>query len=145
VSAGWFVTTLAERCAGVWIYLRYVLEAILDGKRSPDDLDTLPDDLAGYCLEQIHSRRPFGSWTPVGLPALATLAALRRPATAAELATFTDAPVEPLREWLEERLRPFLDVTLDSGRRRSYAIRHQSLRDLLHQAALATARVLRDA
>ena len=132
VSAESFCDTLAQRCAGVWIYLRYVLEAILDGQRSPADLDSLPAGLVAYYLEQIQGWRRQDGWATVGLPALATLAALRRPAALAELGRFALSTEEPLREWLDERLRPFLAVTHDAQRRRQYAVRHESLRDLFY-------------
>ena len=35
VDVDWFRRTLAHRCAGVWIYLRYVLDEIRDGLRDP--------------------------------------------------------------------------------------------------------------
>lgn len=139
VAPTWFVDTLVRQCAGVWIYLQYVLDAILDGQRSAANLDTLPGGLAAYYAEQIQRWRTSSTWATVGVPALATLVALRRPATIADLGQLVASPVEPMREWLDERLRPFLDVSRDQRRRRFYAIRHQSLRDLFHPDGLLDA------
>jgi hypothetical protein len=130
VDTAWFVNTLAERCAGVWIYMRYVLDAILSGQRSPANLDALPARLAGYYLEQIQRWNRLDAWRAVGLPTLATLAALRRPVAQAELERLAGAPTASQRVWLDQWLRPFLDVTHDAQRRRHWPIRHQSLRDL---------------
>ena len=44
---------MAQRCAGVWIYLRYVLDEIREGLWDPREVSLLPGDLAGYYAEQI--------------------------------------------------------------------------------------------
>jgi hypothetical protein len=130
VSPTWFAGALADRCGGVWIYLRYVLDAILSGQRTPDDLESLPTELVGYYLEQIEQWRRIDSWAAAGRLAITVLAALPGPATLAELADFSAVDKESLREWVDERLRSFLDVTQDPLRDPRYSIRHQSLRDL---------------
>ena len=137
IDPGVFVKTLAKRCGGVWIYLRYVLDEIREGTRSPADVVTLPDGLVGYYLDQIHRWRSLtDSWDTTGLPLLATAVALRRPATRADLAESAGLPdTGPVRAWLGERLRPFLDVTRDDRNRPLYAVRHQSLRDLFEPVA----------
>jgi AAA ATPase domain len=125
-----FASKLADQCNGVWIYLQYVLDAILRGQRSPADLGSLPANLAKYYLDQIWPWRRLGSWDRAGLPALAALAGLARPVSLPELAGLCLADKESLREWLDGRLRPFLDVTRGPQRQAQYAIRHQSFRDL---------------
>jgi len=138
VSKEWFIETLLRRCAGVWIYMRYVLEAILEQRRGVTDLTTLPEALSGYYIEQIHRWQQIDSWASLGLPALATLAALRRQITMPELAQFAQVDDgEPLRLWLDQQLRPFLYVTHDSSRRRLYYIRHESMRELFHHPDVA--------
>ncbi len=129
VDPGWFAGELAKRCGGVWIYLQYVLEAILRRQRSPDDLESLPDGLISYYLEQVLLWEAHPSWATAGRRILAVLAAWQRPATLAELADVCDADKDTLREWLDGRLRSFLNVSNDQ-RKSSYGIRHQSLRDL---------------
>ncbi|MGH3672888.1 MAG: AAA family ATPase, partial [Pseudonocardiaceae bacterium] len=133
VERNLFAKELRDRCGGVWIYLRYVLDDIIAGRRGPADLQALPTKLIGYYREQIglwsgNSER----WQRLGLPVVATLVALRRPATRVEIARLANVPDdELLRRWLdEEGLRPFLAVTPDAQDRRLYAIRHHSLREL---------------
>jgi hypothetical protein len=134
LSGQWFVETLLQRCAGVWIYLRYVLDSIASGRCSVTELDTLPDALSGYYAAEVQRWQKSDTWPDLGLPALASLAALRRQVTRAELARFAQVnDGEPLRRWLDEQLRPFLDVTHDSSHHRQYYIRHESLRELFQR------------
>jgi WD40 repeat protein len=125
-----FAGDLVERCAGIWIYLKYVLDDVRHGRRDPADLESLPVRLAGYYLEQVERWRCCEDWRSAGLPALATLAALHRSVTVRELAGFSAVAEDSLGEWLDVRLRPFLVVTRDQRSRICYAVRHQSLRDL---------------
>ncbi|GAA5171607.1 hypothetical protein GCM10023321_70370 [Pseudonocardia eucalypti] len=127
-----FVETLAQRCAGVWIYMRYVLDDIRAGGRSPTDVATLPMGLRGYYLDQIQRwQTPGEEWERVGLPLLATLVALQRPVSTSELADYA-GPVEApsVRRWLTEHFRPFLDATHPALGTPTYSVRHQSLREL---------------
>lgn len=129
-----FLDTMVERCGGVWIYLRYVLDEIRAGRRDPTDVATLPSGLIGYYLEQVQRwRRATDSWYRTGLPLLATLVAVRKPLSRAELVVFTDQTEDALRPWLDEQLPAFLDISRDDRNR--YAIRHQSLRDLFAPCA----------
>ncbi|MER7694583.1 hypothetical protein [Streptomyces sp. NPDC097610] len=120
-----FVDSLAERCGGVWIYARYVLDEIAQGTRSPDQVGRLPDGLAGYYEEQIGRWRETADWDGVGEPVLATLAAAQGPADPDVLADIAGVDQRPARRWLDRAFRPFL--SREGGR---YSIRHQSLRDL---------------
>src|SRR5262249_556682 len=43
-----FVKTLMEKCAGVWIYLHYLVHEIAEKYRGPLNLDTLPFGLTQY-------------------------------------------------------------------------------------------------
>jgi WD40 repeat protein len=134
VDTQWFVESLLDRYGGVWMYLRYILDDILHKRRSPADVRRLPDQLTGYYLEQIHRwrRDPTENWESLGLPVVATLAALRRHATRTEIASLAGvADGAPLRHWLvEEGLRPFLTVTPDRDNRHRYEIQDHSLREL---------------
>ena len=140
VDAGWFRRRLAERCAGVWIYLRYVLEEIRSGDRDPGQVDALPADLAGYYAEQVRrwSKDPPGGggsrWEQVWLPLLGVLAAAREPLSLAELACYADvASEQATRVFVEETARAFLSRDTTNGQTR-FSVRHQSLRDLLSGA-----------
>jgi len=143
VDPAWFRREVASSCAGVWIYLRYILDEIRDGTRDPRGVGNLPDDLAGYYAEQVQRWRgdPDGDpddetakhrWERVRLPLLGVLAAARAPLTVAELASFSGVPTAAARASIEETFRVFLNPD-DNGPPGAprYALGHQSLRDLL--------------
>ena len=48
-----FIDVLAERCEGVWVYLRYVLQEVRIGLRSPDAIGDMPSGLRDYYADQI--------------------------------------------------------------------------------------------
>ena len=139
VDAGWFSANVAPACAGVWIYLRYVLDEIRDGTRNPRSVADLPSDLAGFYAEQVERWRGAAEdeaalhrWEQVRLPLLGVLGAARAPMTVAELAGFAQVPsAEAAREFIEEIVRAFLSRDDDLSAVPRYALRHQSLRDLL--------------
>ncbi len=139
VGRRWFVRTLSGRCAGVWIYLRYVLDEIRHRRRDPFLVSRLPGDLAGYYAEQVERWRGDPDdddarkrWDRVILPLLGMLGAARTSLTVRDLAAFAGVHDERATgDFVEETVRAFLsreDSRDDSPR---YAIRHQSLRDLL--------------
>jgi len=140
VDVGWFRAHAAQACAGMWIYLRYVLDEIRDGIRNPRSVGELPGDLGGFYAEQIERWRGDGEdemaqrrWEQVRLPLLGILGAARAPLSAAEIAGFAGIPsLEAVRVFVEETARAFLSRHDDdpAGVPR-YALRHQSLRDLL--------------
>ncbi|MEH0827300.1 MULTISPECIES: hypothetical protein [unclassified Micromonospora] len=139
VASDEFVDTLMDRCRGVWIYLRYVLDEIRAGFRPPTEVTGLPDRLRGYYLLQIARwAAQEQAWRGLYRPCLATLAALQRPVTSDELAQIltigaTDAqPVaaDGIAAWLDGPARAFLNVSRTPDRRRAYSVRHESLRDL---------------
>jgi len=133
VDPDWFTQTLLQRCQGVWLYLRYILDEIRTGHRDPRDVASLPTRLRGYYLHQLHrwANEDHDQWQQVRLPLLATLAALRRPATADELVAITGLTHArgEVTTWLTSQLRPFLTTT-HAPTGVGYAVRHHSLRDL---------------
>jgi len=135
----WFRREVAGSCAGVWIYLRYILDEIRAGTRDPRGVGDLPDDLAGYYAEQVQRWRGDPDdeaarhrWEQVRLPLLGVLAAVRAPLTVAEFASFSAVPTAAARAFIEETFRAFLNPDDDGppGAPR-YALGHQSLRNLL--------------
>jgi hypothetical protein len=134
-----FRRELASSCAGVWLYLRYVLDEIRAGTRDPRDVGHLPEDLAGYYVEQVQRWRGDPDdeaarhrWEQGRLPLLGVLAVARAPLTVAELASLSGGPTAAARAFIEETCRAFLNPDDDGppGAPR-YAVGHQSLRDLL--------------
>ena len=80
VDVRWFRAMLAQACAGVWIYLRYVLDEIRDGIRNPRSIGDLPGDLAGFYAEQVERWRGPGEDEAAPAPVGAgPPAAARRP------------------------------------------------------------------
>ena len=141
VDAGWFRANAAQACAGIWIYLRYVLDEIRDGIRNPRSVGgTCPatwvvstpsrsrggeaaagDEMAQRSVGNRPRCRCFG-----------VLGAARAPLTVAELARFAGgASLESVRVFIEETVRAFLNRRNDAPRAPRYGLRHQSLRDLL--------------
>jgi hypothetical protein len=139
VNISRFRRTLADRCAGVWIYLRYVLDEIRDGTRDARQVNRLPGDLAGYYAQQINRWRGDPAnpasrilWQQIYLPLLGVLAAARGPLTIQELTKFSGvAGEETIRAFVEETARAFLNRHRDEAGETRYVLRHQSLRDLL--------------
>ena len=131
VEGARFVETLSARCAGVWIYLRYVLDDIVIGRCSPREVASLPEGLAGYYLEQIERWHTAADWAVVGQPVLAMLVALRRPVGQRDLARLVGlSDDERLRSWVDGAFRSFVNLSRPPSRERRYEIRHQSFRDL---------------
>ena len=140
VDRDWFRATIAQACAGVWIYLRYVLDEIRDGTIDPRGISQLPGDLAGYYAQQVQRWRGGADdeaaqhrWEQVRLPLLGVLAAARAPLTAVELASFAGVQsAEAIRTFVTETTRAFLNCShKEHPEAATYALRHQSLRDML--------------
>jgi len=130
VSAEEFVATLTQRCGGVWVYLRYILDEIRLGYRDVTDLDALPKDLVGYYTKALRAGQDGHQWEQIGLPVWATLAAAQEPLTLDTLTRLADvSSSQAVRQLCESRYRPFLTVTDTQPRR--YAIYHASLREYL--------------
>lgn len=125
-----FTQTLAERCAGVWVYLRYVLARIQLGGWDRADLQRLPSGLVGYYRQQVAAHRAGPQFFSEDLPALATLAVAEQPVSLAQLNRLTGLEPGVLSVLCDRRYRPFLSVDSAHGTPR-YAIYHASLREFL--------------
>ncbi|MEV7571290.1 ATP-binding protein [Streptomyces tanashiensis] len=132
-----FISQVAARSGGVWIYVRYVLEAMRLGRPTFGGLDDLPDGLWSYYAAHLRDWRGDEHWRDGLLPVLATLAAAREPLPAETLAALAGAPEDLTREWCQSRLRPFLSTTPSTPRR--FEIHHASLREILTGATPALA------
>jgi WD40 repeat protein len=130
-----FIETLVTRCAGSWIYVKYVLDDVRHGKRTPEAVLSLPRGLPRYYLDEFQwqQERDRGQWERLLRPALATLAALRRPVTIGELTRFIvgDVDTVALRSWLDNDMGAFLYRGRNSDGEPNYEIGHQSLRDVV--------------
>ncbi|MFH9726014.1 hypothetical protein ACH4M4_24075 [Streptomyces sp. NPDC017254] len=142
VTAEEFTSRVAARSGGVWIYVRYVLEAMRLDRPSSGALDALPHGLWSYYAARLRDWRGDEHWRDGLLPVLATLAAAGEPLSAATLAALAGAPEELTREWCQYLLRPFLTATSHSPRR--FGIHHASLREILTGTVPASAADLTD-
>ncbi|MGH4026619.1 MAG: WD40 repeat domain-containing protein, partial [Pseudonocardiaceae bacterium] len=127
-----FCSALLKRSGGVWIYALSVLEEIRDQRRSPAEVDALPQGLAGYYANNIMrwQNDPAFSWEDATLPLLATLATARQPQPASTLAHWSGVELRVAKGLLRGPFKAFL-VVRGGGDPDVYALRHQSLRDLL--------------
>jgi hypothetical protein len=126
-----FIEVLAMKCKGHWIYLHHVVEEIRLGRRSPLDLETLPDNLWQYYEEFWQEERNEPNWYEIGLPMMSMLAAAQEAVSLKQLTTWAGVKPSPsLRPLLNERWRPFLSVEGESEARR-YRLMFSSLREFL--------------
>ena len=129
-----FVSMLAERCEGVWVYLRYVLDELRIGLRRPDVMDDLPSGLWNYYAAQIRRWQRDAAWDEFLLPLLATLGVEGEPLPAAALARLA-GNLDPVtvRRWCDTTFRPLLNTTYRTGTSTPlrYEIYHASFREAL--------------
>jgi len=129
-----FIDVLAERCDGVWVYLRYVLQEVRMGLRSPATVGDLPSGLWDYYANLIRTWQKDPAWDDSLLPLLATLGVAGDPLPTAMLARLAgDLDPVAVRRWCDFTLRALLTATRDAeadGPLR-YEIYHASFRELL--------------
>jgi len=132
-NAGTITARLLNRCGGVWIYLRYVLNELREGLRSIEDIDLLPGDLSAYYAESLLAGRRNPDWGRLRLPLLATLAVAAEPLSVPVLTRLAGLPdPHPVQVLCDGPLLPFLAVT--SGERDGplrFSVYHASLREFL--------------
>ena len=133
VTADAATARLLNKCGGVWIYLRYVLNELQLGKRSVENLDTLPSDLSAYYAESLLAEQDNPDWGHTTLPLLATLAAAAEPLPVPTLTRLAGLPDQhPVQTLCADRLRPFLAVTSgETDGLLRYSVYHASLREFL--------------
>lgn len=139
VTADAIAGRLLERCGGVWIYLRYVLDELRDGQRTVGDIDALPSDLSAYYTKSLQVDQRDPEWGRVRLPLLTTLAAAAEPLPVPALSRLAGLPDGGVRDLCTSLLRPFLTEgrgAADGPLR--YSIYHASLREFLTGEGSAT-------
>jgi hypothetical protein len=130
-----FIAELAQRCGGVWVYLRYVLRELRIGLRRPDEISDLPSGLDSYYADQVRLWQREAAWSAGLLPLLAILGAAGEPLTAATLARLGGTlDPEAVRRWCDLTLRPLLTTVRPAqpGGPLRYEIYHASFRELLN-------------
>lgn len=132
-----FVRILAEKSAGNWIYLHYLVEDLRRGQRVPFDLATLPTGLVGYYAQYWTRWRNRGEWDKVFAPLLATLAAAFEPLSARILKQWAAVEVSDyeLGRLLREEWNSFIYAS--KGEENFYRLYHLSLQEFLSGAIKA--------
>ena len=119
-----FIDVLAERCDGVWVYLRYVLQEVRMGLRSPATVGDLPSGLWDYYASQIRTWQKDPAWDDSLLPLLATLGVAGDPLPTAVLARLAgDLDPVAVRRWCDFTFRPLLTATRELRRTDRYGTR----------------------
>jgi hypothetical protein len=132
---GQFVTTLQEKCCGMWIYLCYVVGEIERGEWSPLDLETLPKGEWQYYARYWGRWKEQEGWHSTYLPLLSTLAATREVLPLSVLCVLAGVAAEPsVEHLLQEDWRPFLTID-QAGDGPRYRLYHTSLREFLEGKA----------
>ena len=128
-----FTRMLSQRCQGVWVYLRYVLQELRIGLRSANAIDDLPTGLRGYYAGQIRLWQQNPGWQDCVLPVLATLGVTGEPLPAAALGRLAgNLDNQVIRRLLDLTLRPLLSATrARPGAPLRYEIYHASFRQVL--------------
>jgi hypothetical protein len=132
-----FCYLLAERCGGVWVYLRYVINEVRYGLRPPNEISNLPSGLREYYSDQIRRWRQDSAWHTGLLALLATLGVAGEALTKSTLARLA-GNIDPLMvgRWCDLDIRPLLTTSRASiaGTSLRYEIYHASFRELLNSS-----------
>lgn len=125
-----FVNTLIDRCAGVWVYLQYVLQEVRSGERRPLRLEALPKGLDDYYAELIERWRRLAPerWSDTHLVLLATATTVREAIPLGQLCRLAGGIPEPKARRLLDG--PWRAVFSCTGPGRHYRPYHQSFSDL---------------
>lgn len=122
---------LSDRCAGVWVYLNYILSEIRYGQRQLDQIESIPTDLESYYTQNLSAMRNESDWSTWYLPLLSTLCAVTDPLEAVEISRLGNvADVTRISRFLLTRFRPFCQIT-SSGDHQLFRLYHSSLREYL--------------
>ena len=136
VSRQEFIKLVADRVGGLRIYLRYIAAAIRSGRRTLDDLGSLPQDLWQYYAETLAGDRQCGDsepWYRWSLPLLGVLAAVRAPMTAELLGTYAGIPEQwRILDRLENAWLAFLSRVSDESGTATYGVYHASVSDFVN-------------
>lgn len=126
-----FNRMLAERCAGVWIYLHYVLAEVRYGLRKPEQVGSIPADLESYYTQNFSVLRVEEAWYKWYLPLLSTLCAAVEPLDVDQIAYLAGiSDVASVRNFLFTRFRPFCEV-ISSSDHDQFRLYHTSLKEYL--------------
>ncbi len=124
-----FIKALSKKSQGLWIYLHYVLEEIRERKRTPLDLDDLPNGINEYYVKYWMDWENKSETWDNDIKLLVLLAALKEPVTVKILSEFTGIKKQHIRKNLRA-WRPFIDVFKKDGFK-CYRLYHKTLTDFI--------------
>ena len=130
-----FIEELAERSAGNFMYLAYLLPDIAAGLFDPLNLTGLPQGLRGYYerfWNELESAKGEGreAWTKFYKPVIGTLAAAREPVSATWIARILSLDPDEVADFALARWRKFLHRA-DVAGEACWRLYHASLGDFL--------------
>jgi WD40 repeat protein len=131
------INQIIQKSEGNFLYVRFLLDEIEQGKRSISDLAGLPEGLDGLYYESLNRVVKLNSqdWRTTYAPLIGILTAARTSLTLSQLQAFTGQSestlwqcLGDLREFLEE-----LETPTSSASETNYRLYHQSIVDFLGQ------------
>jgi WD40 repeat protein len=135
------VGRIADKAAGNFLYVSFLLGAAARGQRTLDDLEGLPEELDGLYYDFLSRVVRFAgkNWATSYAPLLGVLSVARANLTLTQLAAFTRQSAEAVWQHLGN-LEQFIEgVELredQQGEERGYRLYHQSLIDFLRRQVL---------
>jgi tetratricopeptide (TPR) repeat protein len=108
-----FIHLLLKKCAGIWVYLHYVIYEIDQSGRFSPELVTLPIGLTMYYINFWKRWQTKRNWLRIYLPLLTTLAASPGNMTIEQLIRWAKLTQhkQTISRMLKEEWRPFLALT----------------------------------
>jgi hypothetical protein len=127
------IDQITQKAKGNFLYVRFLLDEIEQGKRSLTALEGLPEGLDGLYYESLARVVKLGKqdWHTTYAPLIGILSVVRTSLTLEQLQAFTGQPESALWRCLGN-LQEFLEVS-SSGSETSYRLYHQSIVDFLRQ------------
>jgi hypothetical protein len=134
------IDQIAQKSEGNFLYVRFLLDEIDRGKRSPTNLDGLPKGLDSLYYESLERVVKLGKrdWLTTYAPIFGILSVARSSLTLAHLQNFTGQKESTLWQYLGD-LREFLEeieTQTTSDPEISYRLYHQSIIDFLGKRSL---------
>jgi hypothetical protein len=134
------IDQIAQKSEGNFLYVRFLLDEIDRGKRSPTNLDGLPEGLDSLYYESLERAVKLGKrdWLTTYAPIFEILSVARSSLTLAHLQNFTGQTESTLWQYLGD-LREFfeeIETQTTSDPEISYRLYHQSIIDFLGKRSL---------
>ena len=131
------IDQITQKAEGNFLYVRFLLDEIEQGKRSLTDLEGLPEGLDGLYYESLARVIKLGKqdWHTTYAPLIGILSVARASLTLSHLQAFTQQSESTLWQRLGD-LREFLEVLepqTTAVPETSYSLYHQSMMDFLRK------------